>query len=511
MRYSEFNKKVLDYYLSRSSSFFCNLAIDETQLSSIISLGKIKEFDILKLSWEPLLNKREGVPQYFGLLAIQCYAASLMHDDGFNASDNYQVRLREVLGIKQSLQGLFKGNLINISIQEKIWEDAKDYLKRQFNVSLKIPERVSYSGKYVQYPKYQSLLNLEDLKYFTAFFASELKVNETLIYSFFEEVLKVSLHNIKISPRAKVLLADPEKRERCVEQIFNFYNRWDGFVFDFDQKLIGKPFFNTSKTIYHKKLSLLFDGADPIFYLDIENNIVVNGSDIFNIDNYKYLYSDLIILNESDYYPNEYEESRFLYSNKVSYLIVNTKVNKPDYYFLKENAQEVIHVAHNIVAYKYIFSDIDYESPLFKYVEVTSPLRLIGGIRLNRSNQYLVGYGPSIVGDLLYKVVVNSAMHIYNPELSDVGDYVVRTEKYGDLKFSLVSIPPQDSIIVSKGKGWNINTYAIDEDTFIEGFLFKMNNKRSDVHPVRKWINKNMPKVRGVAGQFKYLNTTKTY
>ena len=135
MTYQEFNQKVLDYYISRATSTFFTLSLDSQELGSIISISEISHFDFLKTSWNCLLGIKDNIPQYFGLIAIQCYAASLMHNDGNNAEDNYKIRLRNLLNLEDenALQKLFIGlDKIN-HIQEEIWQNAKIYLENNIN------------------------------------------------------------------------------------------------------------------------------------------------------------------------------------------------------------------------------------------------------------------------------------------------------------------------------------------------------------------------------------------
>src|SRR5689334_1155319 len=111
MTYKDFNHKIFDFYCSRTKSTFCSLSIDRPELESVINLNELKHFRELKSPWNNLFNECEGIPLYLGLLAIQCYAASIMHEDDNNASDAYQVRLIQLLDLEDNneLQKLFRG------------------------------------------------------------------------------------------------------------------------------------------------------------------------------------------------------------------------------------------------------------------------------------------------------------------------------------------------------------------------------------------------------------------
>src|ERR1700753_4059702 len=100
MTYSEFNKKILDFYVARATSELCVLSFDRYDMESIMPIEKIVEFKHLQLSWRDLLNKKNDEPQYFGIIAIQCLAASEMQDDDEKTENAYQIRLRQLLSLE---------------------------------------------------------------------------------------------------------------------------------------------------------------------------------------------------------------------------------------------------------------------------------------------------------------------------------------------------------------------------------------------------------------------------
>ncbi|MEI9954885.1 MAG: hypothetical protein WDM90_00885 [Ferruginibacter sp.] len=149
MTYQEFNKKVFDYYLSRSSSTFFTLSIDANEFNTLITIKEINQFKILKTSWNSLIDDKEGIPQYFGLISIQCFAASLMHEDETNSAEANQIRLCEILELEELslLQSLFKGGDIINPIQEQIWHSAKLFLQKNLNQNLDLPAKINYAGE----------------------------------------------------------------------------------------------------------------------------------------------------------------------------------------------------------------------------------------------------------------------------------------------------------------------------------------------------------------------------
>ena len=103
--------------------------------------------------------------------------------------------------------------------------DAKEYFDKYHGLHLIIPASTINPGRYVQFPKSQSLLNTEDLKSLTLFFSGELRIKEEIPFNFFRELIENNLINIKLNKRAKFLIED-SKIELCYHQIYNFYNKW---------------------------------------------------------------------------------------------------------------------------------------------------------------------------------------------------------------------------------------------------------------------------------------------
>ena len=113
----------------------------------------------------------DGIPKFFGLLALQCHAAFIMHNDGLVTAANFRNRFIELVGISSGihLNSLFAETYDgNLNIQEKIWVSAKSYFKKK-NIILEIPEKKSYAGRNTQFPQSQCVLNYEDLKEYYSF------------------------------------------------------------------------------------------------------------------------------------------------------------------------------------------------------------------------------------------------------------------------------------------------------------------------------------------------------
>jgi len=504
MTYQEFNQKVLDYYISRSTSTFFTLSLDKQELENILSIGEIQQFHFLKTSWNCLLNTKEDIPQYFGIIAIQCYAASLMHEDDHNAADAYQVRLGELLDLEDIsiLQRLFKGFDITNPIQEQLWFKAKHYIESNFNLKLEIPPKRYYRERFVQYPKSQALLNTEDLKYFTLFFSEEFQVKEIISFEYFKNRLNTRFPFIYNTNRAIKLWNDEEKKSNCIKQVYDSYNLWEGEIF---RPLAKKSNESKTKSISEnpiaQKLILLFENKQPKFYIsNTDTNEIkeVEYQNLFKIKGYKYIHTDLLIFAEMEYYPEEFEDSRFLYNSSASYIVLAPNSRKREYWYFEKSNDGKMELFSNLMLYKYSFEEGILITYLNSLVHSNKPIILKGGLKINRKREYLVGFGPSIMCDRKFDVIYRNKKCEYNPELSESGLYKIRIDSYRDLEFEIVPKPEKSLVTVQpKYKGWNLKTLFVEENFNIEGLSIKL-NLVDDKKPIREWLNANIKKAKKV-------------
>lgn len=495
MDYKEFNNKILNYYISRSTSTFCNLSIDRTDLEKLIPVGQIKLFEELKSCWNNLLEEVEGTPQYFGLIAVQCFAASQMHRDEKNAEDAYKIRLKEVLGLdeKYNLQILFHGDDSDIAVQEEIWYGAKTYFQKILGQHLEIPVRTRYAGKFVQYPKSQVLLTLEDLKYFTSFFSEEFTVNEAIPYHYFEKRLFASLQNIRQSQRIQSLFNDDSKIKSCIRQIYDFFNNWKGEVYLYRDSLVYPTQMKRDVNLSgHNRLLLIYEDNHPAFSLINENFEIVSAVEVTNVlegEKIQYPYTGLMLFNELDY-ENEFISSRFLYNDTNNYILINAQVRWAEYRFLKTNGVHKFSIAPDIYLFQYRFDQNGKLSPLSKYVQAKNPVCMVGGIKLSRRKDYLVGYGPTIQCSLSHIVLHQNSRCNYDTAQAGVGIYKIRVDNFKDLEFQLIEKKELLEPIQSQNIGWNLCTFKMEAAFQIEG-CYTVCNGKSDT---RTWIDLNLQK-----------------
>ena len=90
--YNKFNSWVYEYYISNCIPFQLNtLSIPSSEIENFtiendIEISRFNELN--KFSWLELLKVKNEIPQYFGLLALQCLAAfKMQNQDGLTAAN----------------------------------------------------------------------------------------------------------------------------------------------------------------------------------------------------------------------------------------------------------------------------------------------------------------------------------------------------------------------------------------------------------------------------------------
>src|SRR5690606_33786126 len=137
--YSEFNLWVFRYYRDRNSrgDDGC-LAIDEFDYKYSRFSGKFFP-EITQGNWSKLLriDSSYNIPLFFGLIGLQCIAATM--------AEERQIRdaFLEISGIRDVLQwdAFCKEMVAGEPVQDRIWKSLKDYLEREEKIYLKLPEK----------------------------------------------------------------------------------------------------------------------------------------------------------------------------------------------------------------------------------------------------------------------------------------------------------------------------------------------------------------------------------
>lgn len=484
MTYKDFNKQALNFYLSRASSSFFTFSIDHSELSAIVSDNNIPKFKRLDSDWTLLLREEDGIPQYFGLIALQCYAGTLMEDDNFISDRVYNARLLQVLQLTNvEAQTLYKDGNPDETAQELIWFAAKDYLFANYGLKLSIPERRIFSRRYVQYPLSQVLLNNEDLKQFTSFFSEHFIPLENIPFDFFKERLWKWIPG-RISSKCLKRLSEEDKTEKCLEQIFNYYQRWEGNIYNKGIPEQIRPNNHLDKKSYKPRVLLSIFEETPKFLLD---NMEISANEILQINNYFYFHKGIMLFNPIEDYDDDYEDSRFLIkTNDDCYILIDPLSDKALFSYLQSHSVGMNYLQSGIWLFRFKF-----ENPLVdcldRYVYTINPVQLYSGIKLKYNNTFLTGFGPSIEYTKPYQIFHNSRPIQYEPETAMPGQYLIRTSNHRDFIFHIVD-SPKDTFVFNRNIGWNLANLSVSANPSMEGYMIKAFSSNK-THSIRKWID----------------------
>jgi len=460
MNYEAFNCHIFQFYTLRNSTSFCDLGITTEDVEKICSIQDIQAFAELKQSWNDLLRIEKEIPQYFGLLAIQCLAATLMEADDDITHRDYNVRLSQLLGLteKHTLQALYVGDGTGTPIQEQIWQSAVEFLRLGFGLEIQIPAPTSHAGRFVQFPKSQALLTKEDLKRCTEFYFAHFLKGETVHFSFFKQKFLSNMTAIPLPTRARKIIENLEKEDNALRQLFNHFNHWDGKVWEAATKTqFGEKQLRIRTVAAFEDLMLNFESETPAFYLLANSRNVlqkVNSWDPKTRAMIPDSFREIAFFQESSLSDDEFHASRYLVQGEKRYVLVAKTAKMAEYRFLLRHCLREWEIADDISLFETALL-ADNVSILRRYIENPASARLWGGIKTGKDNTYVAGFGPEIsaVGD--YVIISNGWKIPYSPSTVIPGSYVVRSSENRDLGFNIVELP-EPSIIAPTGCGWNL-------------------------------------------------------
>ncbi|MEI9954884.1 MAG: hypothetical protein WDM90_00880 [Ferruginibacter sp.] len=118
------------------------------------------------------------------------------------------------------------------------------------------------------------------------------------------------------------------KKERCIKQVYDYFNLWDGRIFTPSFKKINGVI---EKSIDKKNIGYTIyiiiprrSGKVLHYYRDLDEIKEIQSKNIMKTSGYRYIHKNLMIFNEIDYYPEEYEDSRFLYVSTSSFILLDS-------------------------------------------------------------------------------------------------------------------------------------------------------------------------------------------
>ena len=169
---------------------------------------------------------REDPPQ-FAFLALTVLAASLMDSEGSIGSQNYYIRLNELL-FKQSFEGAPKG--FKHPQFEEFWKHIQRWLHDQHDVVLYLTEGAS-KRRYVWYPISQSLISKRDRRSIYRFFRGhELTPFSRISDNQLERDLRAWLRRSTGSTKIERYFSNEPYKKSILSQVKSLLKSWDGEI-----------------------------------------------------------------------------------------------------------------------------------------------------------------------------------------------------------------------------------------------------------------------------------------
>lgn len=477
MTYIDFNKNAFQYFYQKAHLPYCTFAVDNEAIAIICAGTPLPVFTTLHSSWTSLLSGGD-IPQYFGLLAIQCYAATLMENDHDGSIKAYKLRLMQLINLKtiEELNGLFEEHLGGRPIQESIWLAAQKYVVDHWGQQLTLPFVRTHAGRYVQFPKSQALLNKEDLKNFALIFGQYFPAPENISFDYFRNHLNGYFKEIS-SERVRNIFTDPLKSDAAYKQAYNYFLSWSGTY----QPVWPKHAAAKSS----QQIILVFDKELPRFY-SLSNLMEVSGEKILKSSDFYSFHKELKIFNKKEYTEDEYEDSPSIHSNEECYILLRNYNPIDVYKFLLNRHLEKFNLPDNHTLFRILPDESVINTVLKEYSSVQHLIKLSGGLRITSRRVYFSRLGPTIQAKTKYQVFLHGILVHYNPLACIQGIYIVQAENSVGISFIITERSSLSKIVETRNFGWRFSDLSLGNAPEMEGALLTVGAKNEE--PITTWL-----------------------
>ena len=471
MDYAILNNAIYTYFITTrcDKGEYLFLYFDETDLNTIAGQLSTSKKEILvtfkhtlSQNWTILLEDNHAIPNYFGLLALQSYAAFLMQRDNDFSENAFIPKLNELLGFPKSdtnrIESLFK------SSQDSIWKAAKEHIK-SLDFLTNIPKSSEKAYRYVKYPKSQALLRTEDLYKLAGYFQKiNLQPSEPIGFEDFKAIFNRKSDYAKfLSNHAKKIFNAQEDLAMVYQQLFNFYQTWNGTTSSTVTPIeIEEKYAPLLLEFYKEEFTLYWRPTEQIISL---KKVFSQLKKL----HYECAYNKLILLKNIPQYPDEYSDTNHVRIGDKIVVLIDTSIHARLFGFLVKTEKPENHGNHAVILLT--VTEKHLQSPLQKYIR-KYPLRLTHGLRLGRHNDWLQGAGPNLMidnsGDTI--VWVNDEQQlIKNNHFSfrdyPTGTYSVKIKNYTRLNFRILNKPFNQSIRKEDfPMSWSIKNWNYQEE-----------------------------------------------
>lgn len=504
MTYTDFNKYVHDFCLKPENiGETIILSIDDSIIHSFCSHHNTtpQELQIcvkrkFQFGWGLALKIDNGIPQFFGLLALQVYTAHLMHKDDEYTASAYNPRLCKYLDIsQQALQALYR------EFQDDLWEGLANWGSKN-EIKFLLPQTDIGGWRYVKYPISQALLNQEDLKKLPILFqAVGLRPNESVSFEDFEHLINGSDKILGLTRHYYLVrrkLRELDKEKAVLYQIYEHYSKWDG------REHTPQSAENTKKTNYKDEREFS--------YIVLDDNLMF--FDVFNYEDERIRRfaideielpekvlrcisseDDCLIIFERDKFYDSWIDARYLAHGQKQLILskksarLETAISKLDAKFRKTEFRRfsVFEVSVGTE-----FKPTGFWTSYF--AKSKKPFKLLHGLMLSR-NVWMEGSGPTLQLESDSKAWLNGLP--INLDMSKrlscqafpEGDYRLKISGFAPTSFSIRKA--QNNCSIEAPTGWQLDMDQQwrpgQNDFFMSGLFIPIGQKVTE-EPVRAWL-----------------------
>lgn len=444
--------------------------------------------------WDYASSVKNELPQFFGLIALQVYAAFCRQNGDSFTDAAYLPQLSQLLnGMNlNKIERLFK------KYQDELWINFKNWAN-QNHYEIIIPEKKRDRNRYVQYPLSQALFRVADLKKMgTVFDQYGLIPHEPIHKDDFNEIINNAARECAIfnSSYIKRLIKNQKKRKGIIDQIYRYYLKWDGEVQEVQISQKSVPSTPSAfGNIYFDECNMSII-VNPKFMID---EIQITKDGVFDIleKHFRLKYKDILFFGKDDDYEDFWAYLKGVEKDKEYILLL--KINSKDLKELEKEGHKIEKVSSDCRKVKTIANS---EYLLKKYLQ-KKHISISGGLKIDpriKWNAWIEGGGPDIISqeDLCF-VWINKEKSNFKEDLLynlPVGDIELKFENFSPIGFS---IEPSIQSVEKLNSGWLFNNnsqWGLNSDLSkcqISGLKLKENfEKANEYQPIREWIKVNL-------------------
>lgn len=512
--YKQINKAIVDYFFAdKQEGDYAFLSMDEFVLEEV---GKQAGFTqdgtlatlirVFGHDWKvALLHDDEGLPQFFGLIALQTYAAYQMHK-GDNYNHNaYNVRLLELLGHapndKPFIRDLYQ------EYQDTIWQRYKKWLDGK-ELKHNIPEPRKGPWRYVQYPQSQALFNLHDLRVLTGYFAK-------LGFSPGDGMERSEFHSqfslTKIPAEFLTSHADncinqhPQSTQILAEQVLSYFLNWDGVVYrvlgaDKDTVSYKKEQRRRVQLILNREMSTVTLREEGVRKAkqSIPVNEYVIGQLRFTECHLRWLNPSsefgggmVVFQYDSDF--EDYEAVNHIQIGRRIVFLIDRSLDSTIRNYIEGNTRQIRKIKRvSLHSLEVKEKHAQQDCPIHFLVKERQAITLLqGGLKFERK-VWMQGAGPDIDLHGLQYVRLNDKLVEDRTVLRNASAGTYRLRVLGYLPFVFhIEAPQRQKNFTTNENGWLLEKWSPVADAWNQqGLWFDIPeiSLGAEQHPVRQWI-----------------------